>query len=256
MGELIDSVKQTIGERLSSPLLSSFIVSWCLWNWKFLVILFSDADVSVTFALIDKYSFTDKYDYYLHGLLYPLGSAGLFVFGYPYIEIIVYGFRLQRQKIADDLKKRIAGKKLLDIDESKAVSDRALALNEKLNIELTKWKATVQNLTIERDQALDQYLSIVNKTDDQDKMNNIDKLAGQLSNSQFKLLETIGVYGGECGYYQLIENEPESKISIDYEIEELRVLNLLEIHEIDSNKKLTLTHNGRGVLLSLSKPPF
>jgi hypothetical protein len=256
MDELIDSIKQTIGERLSSPLLSSFIFSWCLWNWKFLVILFSDADVSVTFALIDKYSFPERYDYYLHGLLYPLGSAGLFVFGYPYIEIIVYGFRLQRQKIADDLKKRIAGKELLDIDESKAVSDRALALNEKLNIELAKWKATVQNLTIERDKALDQYLSIVSKTDNQDTINNIDKLAGQLSNSQFKLLETIGAYGGECSYYQLIKNEPESKISIDYEIEELRVLNLLAIHGTDSNKKITLTHDGRGVILSLSKPPF
>lgn len=83
LDDLLKSAKETIADRLASPLLGSFAVTWCLWNYKFLVILFSAAGVSQTFKLIETIAFPDTWSLIMRGTLYPLGSALLYVFAYP-----------------------------------------------------------------------------------------------------------------------------------------------------------------------------
>lgn len=51
--DLLKAAREQAADRLTSPLIGSFIVSWCLWNYRFLVILFFDATVSQTFRLIE-----------------------------------------------------------------------------------------------------------------------------------------------------------------------------------------------------------
>ena len=80
--DLLTSAKQTLTERLASPLLGSFAAAWCTWNYKFLVILFSSAGVSQTFGLIEKFSFPDVASIFTRGIIYPLLSAVAYVFFY------------------------------------------------------------------------------------------------------------------------------------------------------------------------------
>jgi hypothetical protein len=159
MGELIDSVKQTIGERLSSPLLSSFIVSWCLWNWKFLVVLFSDADISVTFALIDKYCFSNTDEIFYHGLLFPFASTIAHVFGYPYLSIHVYRFTLKRQRDANQVKQEIANETLLNASQSNALNKE----NLNLKVEINHLRDGIIDLTQQRDRAISDCDILKNK---------------------------------------------------------------------------------------------
>lgn len=67
LDDLLTSAKQTLVERLASPLLGSFAAAWCVWNYKFLVVLFSSAGVSQTFALIEKFAFPDAWSILIRG---------------------------------------------------------------------------------------------------------------------------------------------------------------------------------------------
>jgi hypothetical protein len=56
VNEIVKSAKAQLSERIASPLIGSFVISWCLWNYKFLVILFSASafmwPVRETFSLV------------------------------------------------------------------------------------------------------------------------------------------------------------------------------------------------------------
>lgn len=73
-----------VEDRLVSPLMGTFALSWCFWNYKFLVILFSDADVSTTFALLKSVSFPDLSAVIVNGVVYPLGTTMAYLYLYPF----------------------------------------------------------------------------------------------------------------------------------------------------------------------------
>lgn len=58
--DTITSIKASLYERVSNPLISSFFISWITWNYKFILVLFS------SLALKEKFI-------YIEGTLYPFG---------------------------------------------------------------------------------------------------------------------------------------------------------------------------------------
>ncbi|MBI3898448.1 MAG: hypothetical protein HY308_09150 [Gammaproteobacteria bacterium] len=119
--ELAKSVRQQIEERLSSPLLGTFAISWSLWNYKFFVVLFSSASVTRTFALIDTLVFPDIQSLLLRGLLYPLLTTAAYIFLYPYPARVVYRAVQITQKRLVDERRAIEGQTLLTIQESRLI---------------------------------------------------------------------------------------------------------------------------------------
>jgi len=115
--EILKSAKAQISERIASPLIGSFVISWCLWNYKFLVILFSSASVSQTFALIDKIAFPTFWALVLNGILLPILTAVAYIFAYPYPAKYVYEFTRRRQKEINEVRQRIEDETLLTIEE-------------------------------------------------------------------------------------------------------------------------------------------
>jgi hypothetical protein len=93
-----EPVRDTLQERLASPLLASFTASWCLWNYKFIVILFSANSVERTFQLIDEVAFPDIPTILTKGVLYPTIAACIYIFLFPYPTRWVYGFTKRQKK--------------------------------------------------------------------------------------------------------------------------------------------------------------
>jgi hypothetical protein len=93
-----------VNERTTNPLTSAFVVSWAIWNYKFFVLLFSDESPSTTFAAIDAmYPRPDIY--WAGGLAYPLATALVYVFLYPFLtERVVKFYRKRQVSIANTLK--------------------------------------------------------------------------------------------------------------------------------------------------------
>lgn len=84
------TVNTFVEERLLSPLLGTFAISWCAWNYKFLVILFSAASVTTTFQLIEAYAFPNLTTLLLKGFAAPLATTLAYVYFYPWPARVVF----------------------------------------------------------------------------------------------------------------------------------------------------------------------
>lgn len=119
--DLVKSFKATLYERVISPLFGAFILSWCLWNWKILVLLFfgNDETASLRIEHIEQIPYLSAwfgYGYYgldggiTHLLILPLLSALFFIFVYPYPNRWVYAFSKSRAEELIKLKNEIEKK--------------------------------------------------------------------------------------------------------------------------------------------------
>lgn len=115
--EMVETARVQFVERLSSPLIGSFVISWCLWNFKFIVILLSKENVSETFRLIDTLVFPTADSVFQRGLLYPLLSACAYIFLYPIPARFVYSYSRKQAKATDELRKKQDGEKLITENE-------------------------------------------------------------------------------------------------------------------------------------------
>ncbi|MGI2182803.1 hypothetical protein ACRN9F_11220 [Shewanella oncorhynchi] len=122
-----NSIKATLYDRISSPLSSGFIISWCLWNYKFLIVLFSsmkpydkysELDIITSNSVI-KISGWDPLGYLLsNGLAFPLISAVAFIILYPIPSEFMYKYWLKSQNKLRDARNEIEKTLLLSVDES------------------------------------------------------------------------------------------------------------------------------------------
>lgn len=160
LDDFIRSVNSQINERFSSPLLGGFLISWCLWNYQFLVILFSENTVTETFFLIQSIAFPDRVAIFLSGFLYPLITTLIYVFIYPYPAKFVYRFTQQKQKEINEIRRQISNETMLTLEESRALRksvderiqeqmerfDKKERENEELTAELTNLRSEFKQL--------------------------------------------------------------------------------------------------------------
>lgn len=137
------SISTIIDERLSSPLVSSFTIAWLLYNYKFVVILFSATSVSETFRLIHEVSFPSSWIVLRDGIAVPLAAAAAYIYLLPYPSKYVFEKWKTTQKEINAIKQRVEGDALLTIDESRAMRAKERELFAKIdeaNNELNKLK--------------------------------------------------------------------------------------------------------------------
>jgi hypothetical protein len=110
--DLVKSFKATLYDRAASPLSGAFILSWCLWNWKIIVLLVLGNEP--TFSRISqieglKYLST-WWESVLYLVVFPLLSALVFLYGYPYPARKVYTFSKTKSeeliKLKDEIEKK------------------------------------------------------------------------------------------------------------------------------------------------------
>lgn len=89
--EVLNSFKAKMYDFTYSPFISSFVISWVIINYKFIMILISDKDVVLKLHLIKLSSFSP-----LHFYLYPVLVALFYVFAYPWISLWFYKYTLAR----------------------------------------------------------------------------------------------------------------------------------------------------------------
>lgn len=73
--DLSKSIKAQLYERVSSPLLGSFAISWVAWNYRFVLTLISSLPLNEKLAFIDTHIFPSYTQVLLQGGLYPLVTA-------------------------------------------------------------------------------------------------------------------------------------------------------------------------------------
>ena len=248
LDDLLKPAKESIAERLASPLLGSFVVAWCLWNYKFLVILLSAASVSQTFVLVESVAFPDAWAVLGRGVLYPFLSAAAYVFLFPYPARVVYGFTHRRQKEINRLRQQIDDETPLTIEESRNLRTEYLERDRRRQELVDRLTSEVTSLTAALEQA--------NVPPAPAPISATEKLYGALEPRQLVLLQTLERAGGPATEGALIEGSKEPKVTTEFDLGELERRKLLRKNFNQAEREYTyeFTHEGRRVLLNEGRP--
>jgi hypothetical protein len=246
--ELLKSAKETLAERLASPLLGGFAVAWCFWNYKFLVILFSAAGVSQTFKLIDTVAFPDSWSLVTRGGVYPLVSALLYVFAYPYPARIVYTFTLKRQREVNQIRRQIEEETLLTLEQSRTLRAEYVQLERKNQGSVDRLNTEISRLSA----ALDQ---VQRESEGGTHLAPAERLYAALEPTQLSLLQLLEKRGGKVPEAELIKGSTESRVKAEFDLGELERRNLIHKNFDQDLRVYTFqfTHEGRRALLGGGK---
>lgn len=135
--DVTKSIKAQLYDRISSPLFSSFVLSWLAWNYKFAIVAMSSATAEKKFQLIDAL-FSDPLSVYLRGGLYPLLTALAIIFLYPYPARFIYRFSRQQHQQLKVIQTEIDDSTPMTKDEAKKLRRESLARSEELEAQLEK----------------------------------------------------------------------------------------------------------------------
>lgn len=117
--DIATAIKANLYDRATSPLFVTFAISWVLWNYRLIITLFSSMPVKEKFTYIDAILYASPYATFGIGFCFPLLTAGVFIFAYPYPAKYVFEFWRNRQKELKEVKQKIEDETPLTIEESK-----------------------------------------------------------------------------------------------------------------------------------------
>lgn len=157
---LLKSTEESIRDRLDSPILISFGISWAAWNYEFLMILASANSVTVTLKLVKDIAFPGEWDWALTGFLYPALATAAYIFLYPYPARFVYGYLRYQQKKQNRVRQKIDDETVLTQEESRKVyaeieqqRRQAEQLQSQSNQEIQRLRLTISSLERELSEA-------------------------------------------------------------------------------------------------------
>lgn len=219
--QVIKSVQAQISERTASPLMGSFLLSWCLWNYKFLVILFSSASVSRTFDLIETVAFPNLSVILLKGVLLPAMTAAAYIFLYPYPAKYVYEFSRMRQKEINDIKRRIEEETPLTIEESR-----------KIRAELARIEAEHSEQRDRKDREIERLKAQLNPPRAEDGNRGlVDEPSEEVRSiepSQLFMLRLVEKLKGRAPEKTLLQRSTQSQVKTEFDLGELVQQSLLK----------------------------
>lgn len=242
--EIIKSAQTQISERLASPLIGSFVISWCLWNYKFLVILFSAASVSQTFRLVDSVAFPDISSLLVKGIFLPALTSAAYIFAYPYPAKFVYEFTRRRQKDINDIRRRIDDETPLTLEESRKIRSDLLRIGIEHEQELDR-----KNIEIER---LKAEVGLLRSSTEQTNSKSPNETPLTLEPTQLAILRLVEQLKGVAPESTILAKSAQSKVKTEFDLGELVRMKLLK-KEYDGRQSgyyYEFTHAGRGVLLA------
>lgn len=89
MKDFFESIRQQVGDRVTSPIFGSFFISWLLWNYRLLFVLFSDLSAEERFHYIDQTLYPNWPIILGRGLLLPAVMCGLYILLYNDLSRII-----------------------------------------------------------------------------------------------------------------------------------------------------------------------
>ena len=192
LDDMFKSVKAQLYERAVSPLIGSIVISWSLWNYKFILLMVSGLKVTDKYKIIDEVLFTTWQQAYLQGALYPIATAVFYLYLYPYPAKYVFEFTRNRQKEISDIKRKIEDETLLSVKESRAIRREIYALEEEMQKDIERKDSEIERLRKElEDIEKDEMVSNVERQLSDPQSSKPETLS-HLSDPQLSMLKLAG----------------------------------------------------------------
>lgn len=249
LDDLAKTVKAQLYERVSSPLLGAFTISWVAWNYRFLLVLISSIPVADKFAYIDNNIFNSYQNIFLHGTLYPLITTLALIFIYPFPAKFVYEYSRTRQRELKEVQQRIDDETPLTREEARELRHETLKARIEFEQELgrrsdeiTRLKETIKELQpivnsspIKQAKATQQKKAAVNSV---------------LDDNQVQMLKSIAESANGLRVTDLIPSSGNEKIHAEYNLGELEAKEYASRNYLSGRGYVvTATHSGRSYLI-------
>lgn len=247
--EIYQSIRAQLYERAVSPLMGSFLVSWCLWNYKIILVILSGLTIQEKLSFIDTIHFSNWVLIATYGLLYPLATSVAYIIFYPHPAKYFFEYSSRRQKELSDLKKTIHEESLLSVADSRELNRKIFQLENEYqkeldskDLEITHLKALVKDSTgseLSNNSVLDQISDSKGSS-------------YELTALQDEMLSLLGHLDGESVGENHFHNELDARpIAIRHALQELLDFNYIAITK---NGYYEITHKGRGYVLTYLSP--
>jgi predicted transcriptional regulator len=236
------NVITNLTQRIASPLSSSFIVAWMLWNYKFIVILFSNNSISTTFSLIDKMVFPTYSAVVTNGIVCPLLTTIAYIFVYPYPARFVYRFTRERQREISLIRQEIDDETPLTNSESRELKGQFRNLQKEYFDEVDRLENDIRELRA----------GLASKADPGVSLRSLASRATspekELSVAEVELLAYIG-QTAPTRRVDLIKTSKRSPVETEYFLEELKNAGYIRVSGTGSVATVTLAQKGRKAVI-------
>lgn len=242
---MLDEFKKTLSsqlaERVTSPLGGSFVISWALWNYKFIVILFSNNTATTTFSLIERIAFPSFWATLTNGILFPLLTALAYIFIYPYPSRFIYKFTRERQREISIIRQQIEDETPLTTAESRELRRLHRQLQESHEQEIARQEALIRDLKAE-------IAGQLNKNIPAEPPKEADNEADRLTEQELDILSDFGD-SSQTSLSELMANGRRTRVATEYTLGELAQKGYIQARGAGDTGRYKLTHKGRGVLV-------
>ena len=157
------------GRRLSSPIISSFVISWCISNYKVILILFSGATLDNKMRELNDYFHGPFWLVWPHSWIWIIGAPALativYIFVYPHINLWVMEFvnaNDNKLKTQEELNQY---KKVVDVLKAEKDALAKLVQDSEAELKDTKTVLTSKILEIEEMEAAYRQTTTLIKND-------------------------------------------------------------------------------------------
>lgn len=144
--DISKSIKSSMYERATSPLFGAFSISWALWNYKVILVIFSGMKAKEKVSYIEDTIYGAEWSLVLSGAGYPLLSAVLFILIYPFPAKWIYEYWNNQQKALKVIKQRIEDDTPLTLDESRQIRRELLRLESSYDEEIIRKNSEIDRL--------------------------------------------------------------------------------------------------------------
>ncbi len=214
------SIKSTLYDRISSPLFGAFLMSWGLWNYKFILILMSNLPAMEKIAYIEVVLYSG-FDLLLVGFVYPFLSSAVFIVIYPIPAKHFFRYWHSQQKHLKRIKQKIEDDTPLTLEESREIRRDVFRLEAEYGADISRRideNERLKNIIVD----LENRQILEGKKPDSRKENPVDGADVSYENvdiDEHRVMEGLAEKGG------YVENE---KIDSVFGFESLKIQYLLE----------------------------
>lgn len=159
--DIKNSIKAKLYDFAYTPFMSSVLISWLIFNHKYLLVYFTDFDLDKKLLLLDEYDFTSHfYGYslpYANNVIFPILFGLFYVFIYPRISKIFYEVTLERTKELKAIKQSIEDETPLTQVEANEIRKLAVILEEEKYKALESLHKKEEEYKIKLDNSIKSY---------------------------------------------------------------------------------------------------
>lgn len=146
LDEIAKTIRAQLYERVYSPLSGIFLLSWCLWNYQFLVVLVSGMSAPEKITYIHNSLYPHLWPSLAKGLLLPLATTAALIFVYPIPARYVYEYVRKQQRQLKEIRHRIDDETPLTREEAREIRRASLDQSVEYEKEIARQVAEIARL--------------------------------------------------------------------------------------------------------------